>query len=137
VEKLVAIDPDRIYVVGQRMGGLGVWSLLQAHPGEKWAAEEVLAGYDSFTAPMSISRIPSWVFQGHADRSVPVDLVRKMMKHLKKLKRQLALPGIPQRGSRCVNRAFAEPELVPWLPSRRRGRPAEGQVGTGAAPANH
>jgi hypothetical protein len=26
----------------------------------------VLAAYDNFTAPMSISRIPLWVFQGDA-----------------------------------------------------------------------
>ena len=70
------------------MGGLGVWPLLQMHP-ENWAAAVVLAGYDNFTAPMSISRIPSWVFQGQASRSVPVDLVREMMKQLKKLNANL------------------------------------------------
>jgi predicted peptidase len=87
-EKQFAIDPDRVYVVGQSMGGLGAWPLLQTHP-EKWAAAVVLAGYDNFTAPMSISRIPLWVFQGHASRSVPVDLVREMMKQLKKLNANL------------------------------------------------
>ena len=65
VEKQFAIDPERIDVVGQSMGGLGVWSLLQTHS-EKWAAAVVLAAYDNFTAPMSISRIPLWVFQGDA-----------------------------------------------------------------------
>ena len=57
VEKPFAIDPERIDVVGQSMGGLGVWSLPQTHS-EKWAAAVVLAAYDNFTAPMSISRIP-------------------------------------------------------------------------------
>jgi predicted peptidase len=70
------------------MGGLGVWSLLQTHP-EKWAAAVVLAAYDNFTAPMSISRIPLRVFQGDADRSVPADLVPEMMKQLKKLNANL------------------------------------------------
>jgi len=68
------------------MGGLG--SLLQTHS-EKWAAAVVLAAYDNFTAPMSISRIPLWVFQGGADRSVSVDLVRTMMKQLRKLNANL------------------------------------------------
>jgi predicted peptidase len=62
VEKQFAIDPERIYVVGQSMGGLGVWSLLQTHS-EKWAAVVVLAAYDNFTAPMSISRIPCGCFK--------------------------------------------------------------------------
>ena len=79
VEKQFAIDPERIYV-GQSMGGLGVWSLLQTHP-EKWAAAVVLVAYDNFTAPMSISRIPLWVFHGDAERGDPVDLVRGMTKH--------------------------------------------------------
>ena len=65
VEEQFAIDPERIDVVGQSMGGLGVWSLLQTHS-EKWAAAVVLTAYDNFTAPMSISRIPLWVFQGDA-----------------------------------------------------------------------
>ncbi len=136
VEKQFAIDPERIYVVGQSMGGLGVWSLLQTHP-EKWAAAVVLAAYDNFTAPMSISRIPLWVFQGDADRSVPVDLVREMMKQLKKLNANLHYTEYHKVDHDVWNRAFAEPELVPWLSSQRRGKPAEGQVGTGAAPANH
>jgi hypothetical protein len=88
-----------------------VGSLLQTHP-EKWAAVVVLAAYDNCTAPMPISRIPLRLFQGDADRSVPVDL---------EAERQLALHGIPQLDHDVCNRAFAEPELVPWLSSRRRG----------------
>jgi predicted peptidase len=136
VEKQFAIDPERIYVVGQSMGGLGVWSLLQTHP-EKWAAAVVLAAYDNFTAPMSISRIPLWVFQGDADRTVPVDLVREMMKQLKKLNANLRYTEYHKVDHDVWNRAFAEPELVPWLSSQRRRKPAEGQLGSGAAPANH
>jgi predicted peptidase len=136
VEKQFAIDPGRIYVVGQSMGGLGVWSLLQTHP-EKWAAAVVLAAYDNFTAPMSISRIPVWVFQGDADRTVPVDVVREMMKQLKKLNAKLRYTEYHNVDHDVWNRAFAEPELVPWLSAQRKGKPAEGQVGTGAAAANH
>ena len=136
VEKQFAIDADRIYLVGQSMGGLGVWSLLQTHP-EKWAGAVVLAAYDNFTEPMSISRIPLWVFQGDADRTVPVDLVREMMKQLKKLNANLRYTEYHKVDHDVWNRAFAEPELVPWLASQRRGKMAEVQVGTGAVPPNH
>jgi len=136
VEKQFAIDADRIYIVGQSMGGLGVWSLLQTHP-EKWAAAVVLAAYDNFTAPMSISRIPVWVFQGDEDRTVPVNVVREMMKQLKKLNAKLRYTEYHNVDHDVWNRAFAEPELVPWLSAQRRAKPAEGQVGTGAAAANH
>jgi hypothetical protein len=97
----------------------------------------VLAAYDNFTAPMSISRIPLRVFQGDADRSVPADLVPEMMKQLKKLNANLRYTEYHNVDHDVWNRAFAEPEPVPSLSSRRRGKSAEGQVGTGAAPANH
>src|ERR1700687_2036352 len=41
IQKEFSIDPDRVYVVGQSMGGLGVYSLLQLYP-EKWAAAIIL-----------------------------------------------------------------------------------------------
>jgi len=121
VEKQFAVDTDRLYVVGQSMGGLGVWSLLQTHP-EKWAGAVVLAAYDNFTAPMAISRIPLWVFQGDADRTVPVALIREMMKQLKKLDANLRYTEYHKVDHDVWNQAFAEPELVPWLSSQRRGK---------------
>jgi predicted peptidase len=135
VEKQFAIDPDRIYLLGQSMGGLGVWSLLQTH-GEKWAGAVVLAAYDNFTAPMAISRVPLWVFQGDADQNVPVDLVREMMKQLRKLNADLRYTEYHKVNHEVWNRAFAEPELVPWLSSQKRKNAAEGQVGTGTLPPN-
>src|SRR6267143_3876439 len=50
VQKEFSIDPDRIYLAGQSMGGLGVWALLQAQP-DRWAAALVLCAYDNFTNP--------------------------------------------------------------------------------------
>jgi predicted peptidase len=135
VEKQFAIDPDRIYLVGQSMGGLGVWSLLQTH-GEKWAGAVVLAAYDNFTAPMAISRVPLWVFQGDLDQNVPVDLVREMIKQLKKLNADLRYTEYHKVDHQVWNKAFSEPELVPWLSLQRRKHPEQGQVGTGAVPLN-
>jgi len=133
VEMEFAIDPDRIYVAGQSMGGSGVWSMLQAHP-EKWAAALVLAAYDNFTNVPGISQVPLWVFQGDADPSVPVDLVRQMMKQLKKAHANLRYTEYHKVEHDVWNRAFAEPDLVPWLSSQKRGAVAGGQVGTGASP---
>ena len=62
---------------------------------------------------------------------------RLTMKQLRKLNANLRYMEYHNVDHDVWKRAFAEPELVPWLSSRRRGKPAEGQVGTGAAPANH
>jgi len=121
VQKEFSIDPDRIYLAGQSMGGLGVWALLQARP-DRWAAALVLCAFDNFTNVKEIARIPVWVFQGDADMSVPVDLVRQMMKDLKKSGAQPRYSEYHKIGHDVWLKAFAEPDLVTWLAAQRRTR---------------
>ncbi len=133
VESEFAIDPDRVYIAGQSMGGSGVWSLLQMYP-DKWAAALVLSAFDNFTNVPAITRVPLWVFQGDADQSVPVDLVRQMMKQLKKVHANLRYTEYHKTDHEVWNRAFAEPGLVSWLSSQKRGAPPGSQLGSGASP---
>jgi dienelactone hydrolase len=133
VEKQLAIDLDRIYVVGQSMGGLGVWwSLLQTHP-EKWSAAAVLAAYDNFTAPMSINRILLWACRPERSRGSGAGNDEAT----EEAERQLALHRIPQRGSRCLEPGVCGARAGGVAVFAAAREPAEGQVGTGAAPANH
>jgi predicted peptidase len=120
VQKEFSIDPDRIYLAGQSMGGLGVWALLQAQP-DRWAAALVLCAFDNFTNAKGIARVPLWVFQGDADMVVPVDLVRQMVKDLKKSGRQPRYSEYHNTGHDVWLKAFAEPDLVPWLAAQKRG----------------
>jgi len=120
VQKEFSIDPDRIYLAGQSMGGLGVWALLQSQP-DRWAAALVLCAFDNFTNVRSIARVPLWVFQGDADMVVPVDLVRQMVKDLKKSGAQPHYSEYHNAGHDVWLKAFAEPDLVPWLAAQRRG----------------
>lgn len=121
VQKEFSIDSDRIYLAGQSMGGLGVWALLQAQP-DRWAAALVLCAYDNFTNPKAIAHIPLWVFQGDADMVVPVTLVRQMMKDLKKSGAQPRYSEYHNAGHDIWLKAFAEPDLVPWLSAQKRGK---------------
>jgi predicted peptidase len=136
VQKDYSIDADRIYLAGQSMGGSGVWSLLQNYP-EKWAGALVLSAYDTFTAPEAIAQIPLWVFQGDEDMSVPVDMVRDMMKQLKKVHANLRYTEYHKMDHEVWTKAFAEPDLLPWLSSQKRNQAAQGQLGSGAAPHSH
>lgn len=135
VQREFSIDPDRVYIAGQSMGGLGVWSLLQMYTG-KWAAAIVMSAYDTFSDVPAIARVPLWVFQGDADQSVPVDMVRSMMRQLKKAHANLRYTEYHKSDHEVWNKAFAEPELLPWLSSQKRGSPAEGQLGSGATPSS-
>lgn len=133
VEKDFSIDPDRVYVAGQSMGGIGVWSLLQNYRG-KWAAAIILCAYDTFSDIPAIAEVPLWVFQGDADQSVPVTMVRSMMAQLKKAHVNLRYTEYHKSDHEVWDKAFAEPDLLPWLSAQKRAVPAGSQVGSGAAP---
>jgi predicted peptidase len=136
VRKEFSIDPDRLYLAGQSMGGLGVWSTLQAYPG-MWAGAVVLCAYDNFTDVKVLAQTPIWVFQGKDDDTVPVLLVQGMMKQLRKARANVRYTEYPKVGHDVWMEAFADPELLPWLSSQKLGQPAEGQVGSGAAAPAH
>jgi predicted peptidase len=120
VQRKFSIDPDRIYLAGQSMGGLGVWALLQAQP-DRWAAALVLCAFDNFTNAKGIARVPLWIFQGDADMVVPVTLVRQMVKDLKKSGGQPHYSEYRNAGHDVWLKAFTEPDLVPWLAAQKRG----------------
>jgi predicted peptidase len=132
VQKDFSIDPDRIYVVGQSMGGSGVWSLLQNYP-EKWAGAVIMSAYDTFTNANAIARIPLWLFQGDQDSSVPVDMVRGMVKQLKKANANLRYTEYHKMEHEVWTKAYAEPDFLSWLSSQKRNQAAQGQVGSGAS----
>ena len=139
VEKEFSIDLDRVYVVGQSMGGLGVYALLQKFP-EKWAAAIVISAFDNFSNVKVMAPIPLWVFQGDADQTVPVTLVREMMKQLKKLHANVRYTEYHKADHDVWNRAFVEPDLLPWFSGQIRGKAgpaAQGQVGSTAPLVNH
>jgi predicted peptidase len=122
VQKEFSIDPARIYIAGQSMGGLGVWALLQSQP-DRWAAALVLCAFDNFTNARAIAHVPVWIFQGDADLTVPVDLVRQMVKDLKQLGAQPRYTEYHKVGHEVWVKAFAEPDLVSWLAAQKRGEP--------------
>lgn len=124
------VDPDRVYIGGQAMGGLGVWSLLQKYPG-RWAGALVMAAYDNFTDVDAIAQTPLWVFQGEQDDSVPVTMVRDMMRQLKNAHATLRYTEYRKGDHAVWKKAFAEPDLVPWFSAQKRTAPSSSQVGSG------
>jgi len=120
VQKDYSIDPDRIYLAGQSMGGFGVWALLQTYP-EFWAGAIVVSSYDNFTNVRAITRVPLWMFQSEMDMTVPVDLVRQMVREIKKVGGSPHYTEYHKIKTEVWDEAFAEPQLVPWLASQKRG----------------
>jgi predicted peptidase len=120
------IDPDRIYLAGQSMGGFGVWAFLERRP-DSYAAAIVLCG--PVGPPMiseahTIARIPVWVFQGAKDDVVSVADVRSMVESLRKAGGQPRYTEYPNLGHVIGTASFAESGLLPWLFAQKRTVPS-------------
>ncbi|HJQ37572.1 MAG TPA: prolyl oligopeptidase family serine peptidase [Thermoanaerobaculia bacterium] len=76
-QKEYRIDPRRIYLGGQSLGGFATYVLVAARP-DLFAAAFVLSGSGDPASASKIARVPFWILHGSADRIVPVDRAYKM-----------------------------------------------------------
>lgn len=115
------LDPARIYLAGQSMGGFGVWDLLSRRPGFFAAAIPVCGGGDPAQAGR-LKGTPIWAFHGDADRTIPVERTRAMATALEAAGHR-AFHYREYTGAghdECSERAFTEPGLVDWLFAQKR-----------------
>jgi predicted peptidase len=119
LQKEFSIDPDRIYLVGQSMGGFGTWAYLGNRP-DFFAAGVVLCGPAVPTVVPRIAHIPVWVFHGAKDDNVPVANARGMVESLRKEGGQPRYTEFPNLGHEIGPATFAERDLLLWLFAQKR-----------------
>ena len=120
VTREFSIDPRRIYALGQSMGGNGVWNLASNKPDRFAAAVLVCPALSNIAqAPRAVS-VPIWIFQGDADGPAFVSGSRALVAALKAAGGQPRYTEYPKAGHDIWIRAFAEPEIVPWLFAQSR-----------------
>jgi predicted peptidase len=71
-------------------------------------------------AAAKLSHIPSWIFHGSADRSVPVAESRDMAAALERAGAPVHYTEYPGVGHNSWDRAYAEPALWTWLFDQQR-----------------
>ncbi len=115
-----SIDPDRIYVAGLSMGGYATWDCVTRFPDRFAAAVAVCGGGDENTVTADVAKVPVWAFGSSDDRTVPpirsLHMVEAMMEKGGK-PRYYLYTGL---GHNSWDKAFSEPELLPWLFSQHR-----------------
>jgi predicted peptidase len=121
VEKKYSIDRAREYVVGQSMGGEGVWAALSVAP-QRLAAAIALCGYGDDYMISRVAKVPVWVFQGEEDPLVPVTHAREWIAELRKAGGTPKYSEYPSIGHNVWDVAFSEPGLAAWLFSQQSGR---------------
>ncbi len=118
-----SFDPDRVYVTGLSMGSYGTWDCVTRFPGKFAAAVPICGGGDERTVTVQMARTPVWAFHSDDDGTVKVVRTRHMVAAM------LAAGGHPHYfeysglGHNSWDRAYAEPELLPWMFAQRRGQP--------------
>jgi predicted peptidase len=132
-------DRRHVYLTGLSMGGYGTWELASRNPGrfagivpicggvqpqKHWPQLHVTVVDDpKVTDPFAeiarrIGTTPVWIFHGDADPLVPVEQSRHMAEALKAAGADYKYTEYPGVDHNSWDKAYAEPDLVPWLLSK-------------------
>ncbi len=91
------VDPNRIYLMGHSMGGIGTWTLAPKFP-DIWAAIAPFAGSGSPATLERIRHVPHIVVHGDNDRTVSVEGSRRMVARMKELGMEVKYIEVPGGG---------------------------------------
>jgi predicted peptidase len=112
------IDRDRVYLLGQSRGGIGVWDLISKRP-EVFAAAVPLCAQGDPKGVAAARGVRVWVFHGAKD-PMPVANARDMVAALTAAGGVVKYTEYPDMGHEIWSRVFAEPELPAWLFAQKR-----------------
>ncbi len=112
-------NPDRVILTGLSMGGIGSWNYAEAYP-ETLAALIPVCGYGDTDGAERITPLPVWAFHGADDKVVPTANDQRMVDELKKVGGNVRFTLYQNVGHDSWDKAYAEPELIPWLLEQKR-----------------
>ncbi|MCL2195306.1 MAG: prolyl oligopeptidase family serine peptidase [Oscillospiraceae bacterium] len=108
-----AVDDARIYLIGNSLGGFGTVSLLAHHPDVFAAGVANAAGWSRYDDPALLPNLvqtPLWLFQ-----SDDVRWSRDLAHGIEQLGGTVRYTEFSRSRRGTLQRALAEPELLPWL----------------------
>jgi len=135
-------DADRVSMTGNSMGGFGSWIIGARHP-ERFAALAPICGgvrpprgvplptdAPSFAREpdpeaavarlLTSAHVPVWAFQGASDWLVSPKVSRRLVAAMREAGGQIRYTEYPGVGHNSWDRAYAEPELFPWLLQQKK-----------------
>ena len=119
VSKMPFVDPNRLYIVGNSMGGYGTWQLAMSLP-ELFAAIVPICGGGMAWRTKQLNKIPVWAFHGQLDDTVFVDESIHMVNETNRRGGNARLTIFPDADHNSWDPAYATKELWPWLLSQKR-----------------
>jgi dienelactone hydrolase len=119
------IDVDRVYLVGNSMGGAGTWALAARSPA-RFAAIAPICGPGDPGSAGRLRGVPTWAFHGADDRIVPLEQSERMIAALQQAGGDARLTVYPGLGHDAWTRTYADPKFYAWLLQHRRIRGSSG-----------
>lgn len=116
------VDPARVYLTGQSMGGIGTWGIIAAQP-DRFAAAIPVCGFWQPVDARKITHLPIWAFHGEKDPTVAVAGSRDMIAALKAAGATPRYTEYPGMGHNSWTSAYATEELWTWLFAQKRKAP--------------
>ncbi|MGM0580314.1 MAG: prolyl oligopeptidase family serine peptidase [Bacteroidota bacterium] len=109
------VNPDKIYLGGLSMGGMGTFELLHRKPDTFAAAIAICGAGDPNSVSNYAQNVNLWVFHGAKDNIVLPQHSKEMVGALKEAKANVKFTLYPKANHNSWDPAFEEPELLPWL----------------------
>lgn len=113
VASKLRLDENRIYLIGMSMGGFGTWELANRMP-DRFAAISPMCGGGKTEWADHLSKIPTWVFHGTADRQIPISRSEIMVKALESRRANVKFTRLVNQGH-DISKEFDNDELYRWL----------------------
>ncbi|MGV3707185.1 MAG: prolyl oligopeptidase family serine peptidase [Arcticibacter sp.] len=113
------IDSTQVYAGGLSMGGMGTFELLRRKQG-LFAGVFAICGGDHVRNVKKYEDVPLWIFHGGKDDIVSPEFSERVAEKLKERGADVRFSLYPDANHNSWDPAFAEPDLLPWLFSKKR-----------------
>lgn len=109
-----SVDANRLYLVGNSMGGYGTWQLAMTMP-EYFAAIVPICGGGMRWNLKRLINVPVWAFHGKNDATVPPVESILLVEKLNEIGGNARLTLLDDTGHNSWDYAYAQRELFGWL----------------------
>lgn len=114
------VDPDRVYIIGISMGGMGTFDLACRFPETFAAAVPICGGIHTDRLDSRTKSIYWRLFHGDADGVVPVNNSREAYRKLLDAGAAVEYIEFPGGDHFVWNNAFMQEDFLSWIFSKRR-----------------
>lgn len=108
------VDPDRIYITGLSMGGIGTWYYAINMP-ERFAAMAPIAFRGDGWSPCPAKDIPAWCFHGAVDNVIPLSAAQSLVNQFKSCGGNAEFTIYPDASHDSWTRTYNNKELYNWF----------------------